>query len=96
MADNVWKSGAGVALRKRFRQQCEEVNAPCWICGQPIDYSAAGGHSNSFEADHFFPRVDYPDLILEESNLRPSHMSCNRHRGSRGVVIPLGPTTIDW
>ena len=83
-------------MRKNYRAKCEAENAPCWLCGQPIDYQAAALHPNAFEVDHYLPRRDYPELILEETNFRPSHCSCNRSRGARDDILEIGPTTIDW
>ena len=50
--------------------------APCWLCGQPIDYQATGGPW-SFHADHVTPGD--PD-----SELRPAHARCNESRGANG------------
>ncbi|MCT1450635.1 HNH endonuclease [Corynebacterium sp. p3-SID1194] len=96
MTTDLWRTGEAVQLRKRYRQQCENTHAPCWLCGQPIDYQAAALHPNSFEVDHYLPRRDYPHLALEETNLRPAHSSCNRSRGARDDILQIGPTTTTW
>lgn len=79
-----------------YKKRCQEIGARCWLCEQPIDYTAPPGTTNAFELDHFYPRADYPELTWEETNFRPAHASCNRARGKRDAPTALGPTTIDW
>ena len=69
-----------------FRTRCARIAAPCWLCGQPIDYAAASQTESAFEADHRLPVETHPQLAFMPSNLRPSHCSCNRARGARPVV----------
>jgi 5-methylcytosine-specific restriction endonuclease McrA len=77
-------------IAAEFRVQCAKVQAPCWLCGQPIDYNAQAQTAPAFEADHRHPVNTHPHLAFMRSNLRPSHSSCNRSRGSK--PIPTG----DW
>jgi len=70
-------------LKDRFRRSCERTDARCWLCDQPIDYSAKWTAPSAFEADHAKPVSTHPDLALVIGNLRPSHRSCNRSRGNR-------------
>jgi 5-methylcytosine-specific restriction endonuclease McrA len=85
-------------LRKRFYAECRASNAPCWRCGQPIDYAAAPRTPDAFEADHFKPVATHPHLAYEYSNLRPSHCSCNRKRGHKIDAVEDNTTWIpaDW
>jgi hypothetical protein len=46
----------------------------------PIDYDAAPGRPDSFQADHYRPRSTHPHLALVYSNLRPSCARCNWSR----------------
>ena len=79
----------------RFRSRCAKASAPCWLCGQPIDYSAPPQTPAAFEADHYHPVATHPHLAYMTSNLRPAHSSCNRSRGSKTVTS--GPwVTPDW
>ena len=87
---------AWTKLAKEFKSYHEELHSVCWLCRQPINYQAPGHHPDSFEADHFLPRNDYPELALEWDNLRPSHCSCNRSRGKRDARAPIGPQTRTW
>lgn len=72
-------------LRERAYQRDRSANAPCWICGQPIDYRAPVGTPDAWEPDHFLPVSTHPEAAMDIGNLRPSHCSCNRSRGRRSV-----------
>jgi len=79
----------------KFRARCAAIGAPCWLCDQPIDYTARPQTESAFEADHKLPVETHPHLAFMAGNLRPSHCSCNRSRGARPVVD--GPwVTADW
>ena len=87
------------AAAKRFKAHCHELNLPCHICRQPIDYNAPAFTPNAFELDHYYPRVSHPELTHDEDNFRPSHHSCNRARGTKpldDVVIDLGNQSRMW
>ena len=66
----------------KFRRRCAEQSAPCWLCGQAIDYEAKAQTPGAFEADHLHPVSTHPHLAFLPGNLRPSHSSCNRSRGN--------------
>jgi len=70
-----------------FKASCAARDARCWICKQAIDYGAPGQTPEGFEADHYRPVQTHPDLAYMVGNLRPSHVSCNRSRGSRPAVV---------
>ena len=70
-------------LKDRFRDRCQQANAPCWICNQAINYEAKSTDPSAFEADHYKPVSNHPHLALMIGNLRPSHQSCNRSRGNK-------------
>lgn len=68
--------------RKHFRAQCAQNNRPCWLCGQPIDYTIPWkdphtGHINddAFELDHLYPRSTHPEYAEDPGGFRPSHRS---------------------
>lgn len=86
----------GQRLKRAFREQCEAVDTPCWLCGQPIDWSAAPQTQDAFEPDHFHPQVTHPELALDPENLRPSHMSCNRSRRDDVPAPGLGSLSEAW
>ena len=87
--------------RERVRPACYRrdaaVQAPCWICGQPIDYTAAPGTPDAWEPDHYYSPDDYPELAEDMTNIRPSHSSCNRsrHKGEKDD-LNIGNTTRKW
>jgi len=79
--------------RARFKTECQKVNAPCWLCMQPIDYTAEPRTPASFSADHVTPTSLGGDPT-RSSNLRPAHYGCNSSRGNttRGQY----PTSRQW
>lgn len=71
---------------KKVRQMAydrdKKVGAPCWWCGQAINYVVPPSSTpDSWEGDHKIPRSKDPGLELDLSNIAPSHKHCNRSRG---------------
>lgn len=88
-------------LRAEFRRECEQADAPCWICRQPIDYTLTntpGQKQNpgTWEPDHLYPRSTHPHLAMDKAGLRASHLGCNRARGNAMVDDDLGAPSRDW
>ena len=79
---------------EKFRKACSQQNrgqgAPCWLCGQAIQYSLRFPHPGSFSVDHVIAVNERPELILDVSNWAASHFSCNSARGGMGEDL-LGP-----
>ena len=73
-------------LRKQLRTQAQARNEPCWLCGRAIDWTAPPQSPWSYEPDHVLPRWSHPHLAMELSNMRTSHTSCNRKRGSKPAI----------
>ena len=73
-------------LRASLRKQAEARRDTCWICGQPIDYTAPTHHPDSWEPDHIQSPQDRPDLAEDPANIRSAHASCNRARHKDGVL----------
>lgn len=77
-------------------------NAGCWICilegrDPTIDYSLPiSSAPRAWEADHYIPVDDRPDLEYDLGNIRPSHVECNRRRGKRAGIDLLGTPSRDW
>lgn len=90
-------------LRAIFRAQCAQTKAPCWLCGQPIDYNIPWrdphtGHVNddAFELDHLHPRSTHPEHAEDPGNFRPSHRACNRKRSNKMPSGGLGRISRNW
>ena len=72
-----WKSTRGMAYARD-----KKLNAPCWWCGQPINYTVPPSSTpDSWEGDHKVPVSQAPELELDLQNIMPSHRHCNRSRG---------------
>lgn len=84
------------ALRTDLRSIWADRAAPCWLCGQAIDYTLPFGEPDAFELDHVKPRKTHPHLTLDRNNCRPSHSRCNRARGAGAPGPGLGEATEDW
>ena len=83
-------------LRRILYERDRKANAPCWICGQPIDYRAAPGTPDSWEPDHALPVSTHPELAYDPGNVMPSHCSCNRSRGNASKPAGIGRPTRRW
>ena len=84
-------------MSKAFRERCRVAGEQCWICGQPIDYTAdSNSHPDAFQPDHFYPVSTHPELALDPGNLRPCHRSCNIARGDGPPPLGLGRTSRTW
>jgi hypothetical protein len=88
--------------KRIFRETCENevqadgsVGAPCWLCGQPIDYDdPTSGHR--FELDHYYPASTHPEYYEDPANFRPSGRDCNRERSNRPPRPGLGSLSRVW
>lgn len=86
----------------RYRQLVANQRArrlPCWLCGQPIDYTLGKDDGRSFSYDHAVPVTDPHHgaaLALDPTNGRSAHLDCNRHRGNRKPEPALGATSEQW
>ena len=79
----------GRRVQREHKARCRAAKAPCFHCGQPIDYTAPPGHPDSFESDHRLPASTHPSLAYEPSNRIASCCRCNRSRGNR--PLPTEP-----
>lgn len=101
MAVDPWSSSTGRMVRRQCFERDKAAGAPCWLCGRPIDYalgmSTRGGSVWAWEGDHEKPQDLFPELVLEPSNIRPSHVRCNRKRGKRAAMRDeLGKPSRVW
>ena len=86
------------AIKKAFHAECEATNEPCWLCGQPIDYTAPPEHPDAFEYDHYHPVSTHPQLTEDPANARAAHSSCNRSRGDTDPadILSIGAQSRIW
>lgn len=84
------------AIRAEFRRKCKARNAPCWLCGKPIDYELPRQHPDCFNVDHAIPLSMRRDLADDINNFRPSHRICNERRGNDEPTIALGQPSEAW
>lgn len=69
---------------------------PCRRCGQWIDYDAAPGEPNAFNAGHIKPWSLYPELREDPGNYQPEHETCNKSAGNRDEKPGLGLRSREW
>ncbi|MGO2665683.1 HNH endonuclease [Mycetocola reblochoni] len=89
-------SRAARELHAELRGLWTLTQPPCWLCGQQIDYDAPAHDPDGLDVDHVKPYLTNRHLALERSNLRPSHVRCNRSRGARPPRPDIGVVTEEW
>ena len=72
-SDTRWKQ---IAANQRAKK------LPCYLCGQPIDYSLQWPDPASFSADHKLPWKQHPELRYDPGNVVSSHLRCNQSKGN--------------
>lgn len=82
--------------RAKFRAECAEADAPCWLCRMPIDYDLEWPDPDAFELDHLYPRSTHPEHTLDPANFRASHKLCNGKRGNSMPTVQIGTHTRRW
>ena len=84
-------------IRPHCRQRDQHANAPCWICGQPIDYTIPDGQPEAWSPDHLIPLATNPKLAEDPANIRASHHNCNRSRRDKPANLTgLGNQSRNW
>lgn len=97
MASKRTEPSSFTKARRTFFNQGKEQNAPCWLCGQPIDYEAGQGTTaDSHELDHYHPVSTHPELQHDPSNFRHAHKQCNRQRSNKRPLADLGERVAKW
>lgn len=89
-------------VKRQAFERDRAANAGCWICeaegrDPTIDYSL--GYSTgprAYEADHYIPVCDHPELEYDLGNIRASHQICNRRRRDQASINLLGIPSRDW
>lgn len=84
------KGRTGRPYRRR-REQLRASQAPCHICGKPIDYTIPGTEPMGFVMDHIVP-LKFNGDELSPANTAAAHRICNGRKGAKAlgdlVVIP--------
>ena len=84
-------------VRPACRRRDEHANAPCWICGQPIDYTIPDGQPDAWSPDHVYTVAEHPEFAEDPANIRAAHLACNKSRGRRGrATTNLGNQSRAW
>ena len=68
---------------------CRQVYAEesvCWLCLQPVDFTAPPRTKWSRSVDHVKAVTTHPHLVLVRANLRLAHYSCNSRKGNQAVA----------
>lgn len=85
------------AQKLKFKGECKDADARCWLCSQPINYEPIDDNDPSrFELDHYYPVSTHPEHQEDPANFRPSHAECNRRRGNKAPAPGLGTLSRDW
>ncbi|WP_157601814.1 HNH endonuclease [Promicromonospora kroppenstedtii] len=79
---------ARAALKARTRKH----GTPCWLCGQPFDWSLHHLDAMAFTADHVTPLARGGHIT---GPLKPAHRRCNSRRNDGRHETRL-PTTRRW
>lgn len=89
-------TGRSTRRYKQLARQLASRRLPCWLCGQPIDYTLPRDHADAFSVDHKEPLSKRPDLAEDPRNLRAAHSRCNKARGNREPKPSLGDRSNAW
>lgn len=81
---------------RRLRTEQRAKRLPCWLCGQPIDYTLYSDDPSAFSVDHVHPWSTHPELREDPGNLRSAHLHCNKSRGNRAPNPGLGLRSREW
>lgn len=74
-----------ITLRRRHRAIVKAKGEPCHLCHQPIDYSVASPHPESFTIDHIVPLAQGGKDQL--ANIAPAHRRCNLAKNKRDLRV---------
>ena len=84
------------AMRRRLRTNLAASHPPCWLCGQPIDYTLPGTDPAGFSVDHVQTYAAHRHLADEPGNLAAAHLRCNQGRGVRDPKPGVTATSRAW
>jgi len=75
------------ALRDRHRFLLRRVEAPCHICGRPIDYGLPHMDPGEFVVDHVIPLSRGGTDTID--NKAAAHRACNGTKGGSAQPLQL-------
>lgn len=82
------------------RTEARANEEPCWLCGDPIDYSLLDSKDTTNdgypEMDHVLPVAKFPQHAADPANVKPSHRLCNGLRSDSMTASGTGQTSQDW
>lgn len=78
----------GYRRSKDYKAECAVAQRGCALCGLPIDYALEFPDRMSFSVDHIIP-LGRGGAVIDQTNLQPSHLSCNARRGRLEQGEPL-------
>jgi hypothetical protein len=84
------------AMRAEYRRTADASQLPCWLDGDPIDYTLPRDHPDSWSLDHAVPVSHRPDLAKDPNNFRSAHLACNKRRGNAEPHINIGKPSRAW
>ncbi|HMQ36487.1 MAG TPA: HNH endonuclease signature motif containing protein [Micropruina sp.] len=67
--------------RDRHRKLVAAEQPPCWLCGDPIDYTLPHLDPRAFVVDHIVPLAKGGQDTL--NNKRAAHRDCNRAKSDK-------------
>jgi HNH endonuclease len=73
------KSSVYRTARNKFIDYCEQVQAPCSWCGQKIDYTIRGRHSQAPSCDHIV-ELWQGGHLTDPANFTVMHYGCNTRK----------------
>jgi len=79
-----------------MRDQLRSERRPCWLCGQPIDYTVDYPHPDAFVVDHKQSWINHPELREDPANLAAAHARCNSSKGKSDAPAGLGVRSEAW
>lgn len=81
---------------ERIKAELRSARGPCYLCGQPIDYTQSYPHPESFTVDHVKSWINHPELRDDPANCRAAHARCNAVKGKGDAPVSLGVRSEDW
>lgn len=78
--------------RAALKRKTQRFNLPCWLCGQPFDWSLHPSHGDAWTADHVVPLAQGGHIT---GTLKPAHRRCNSKRNDGRAEARI-PTTRRW